>query len=323
MTDFGGKTAVVTGAASGIGRATAKALADAGATVTLLDVNDELGASAAEAAGGTYVHLDVSQPDEWRALFSSFDRLDLLHLNAGIYDISLTDITQVSDARYRAYTGVNLDGVFFGLREAIPLLEQSHGAVVVTSSMAGLMPLPGNPLYAATKWALIGLVRSVHGELERRGIRINALCPGAVATPLMGEDPHEFFDKIGVPSFEPDVLATHGGRHPRVRPQRRGRAAPPARGPRGVRVREAARALERRRHDGRVGRPAAPHPGARRRVRAGPGAVRARPRRRARRGGRGARHQRGGQDHAAARGQRAADARPRARSRSTATTSGT
>ena len=69
MTDFGGKQAVVTGAASGIGRATAKALADAGATVTLLDVNDEMGASAAEAAGGTYAHLDVSNPDEWRELF--------------------------------------------------------------------------------------------------------------------------------------------------------------------------------------------------------------------------------------------------------------
>src|SRR6185312_12659543 len=80
MTDFGGKQAVVTGAASGIGRATAKALADAGARVTLLDVNDELGASAAQASGGTYVHLDVSNPDEWRAFFASLDRLDLLHL---------------------------------------------------------------------------------------------------------------------------------------------------------------------------------------------------------------------------------------------------
>ncbi len=127
MSDFSGKQAVVTGAASGIGRATAKALADAGATVTLLDVNDELGASAAEAAGGTYVHLDVSEPEAWRELYGTLDQLDLLHLNAGIYDIALTDITQISDARYRAYTGVNLDGVFFGLREAIPLLEQSNG----------------------------------------------------------------------------------------------------------------------------------------------------------------------------------------------------
>jgi NAD(P)-dependent dehydrogenase (short-subunit alcohol dehydrogenase family) len=205
--DFGGKTAVVTGAASGIGRATAKALADAGATVWLLDVNDELGPEAAAAAGGTYTHLDVSDPDAWRELFGTLDQLDLLHLNAGIYDISLTDITQVTDARYRAYIGVNLDGVFFGLREAIPLLERTNGAVVVTSSMAGLMPLPGNPVYAATKWALMGLVRSVHGDLDRRGIRINALCPGAVATPLMGDEPREYFDKLGLPSFEPEVLA--------------------------------------------------------------------------------------------------------------------
>ena len=170
-------------------------------------MNDELGAGAAEAAGGTYVHLDVSQPDEWRVLFGSMERLDLLHLNAGIYDISLTDLTQISDERYRAYTGVNLDGVFFGLREAIPLLERSNGSVLLTSSMAGLVPLPGNPLYAATKWALIGLMRSVHGELEERGIRINALCPGAVATPLMGENPRQVFDDLGVPSFEPEVLA--------------------------------------------------------------------------------------------------------------------
>jgi NAD(P)-dependent dehydrogenase (short-subunit alcohol dehydrogenase family) len=207
MTDLGGKTAVVTGAASGIGRATAKALADAGAQVTLLDVNDELGAPAAEAAGGTYVHLDVSNPDEWRAFYSSLERLDLLHLNAGIYDISATDITAISDARYRAYLGVNVDGVFFGLREAIPLMERTGGAVLVTSSMAGLIPLPGNPVYALTKWGLIGLVRSVHGELAGRGIRINALCPGAVATPLMGEDPRAFFDQIGVTAYEPEDLA--------------------------------------------------------------------------------------------------------------------
>ena len=207
MADFGGKTAVVTGAASGIGRATAKALADAGATVWLLDVNDELGPSAAEEAGGTYTHLDVSDPSAWREFYGTLDQLDLLHLNAGIYDISLDDITRVTDARYRAYIGVNLDGVFFGLREAIPLLERTNGAVVVTSSMAGLIPLPGNPIYAATKWALIGLVRSVHAGLDGRGIRINALCPGGVATPLMGTDPHAFFESRGFPAFEPEVLA--------------------------------------------------------------------------------------------------------------------
>jgi NAD(P)-dependent dehydrogenase (short-subunit alcohol dehydrogenase family) len=208
MTDFGGKQAVVTGAASGIGRATARALADAGAEVTLLDVNDELGAAAAAESGGTYVHLDVSRPDAWRSLLASFDRLDLLHLNAGIYDVALEDITTISDDRYRAYMGVNVDGVFFGLREAIPLLEATKGAVVVTSSLAGIMPLPANPLYALTKWSLIGLVRSIHSELERRGIRINAVCPGAVATPLMGDDPHGWFADKGIVAFEPEDLAT-------------------------------------------------------------------------------------------------------------------
>ncbi len=73
--------------------------------------------------------------------------------------------------------------------------------------MAGLVPLPGNPVYALTKWALIGLVRSVHADLARRGIRINALCPGAVATPLMGDDPRAFFEGMGMAAFEPEDLA--------------------------------------------------------------------------------------------------------------------
>jgi NAD(P)-dependent dehydrogenase (short-subunit alcohol dehydrogenase family) len=207
VTDFHGKTAIVTGAASGIGRATARALADAGATVTLLDVNDDLGPSAAADAGGTYVHLDVSDSTAWTDLLRGFDRLDLLHLNAGIYETALADITEISDEKYRRYLGVNVDGVFFGLRAAIPLLEQAQGAVVVTSSMAGVMPLPANPLYAITKFGLVGLVRSVHGELERRGIRINALCPGAVATPLIGEDPHAWFGELGITALEPEDLA--------------------------------------------------------------------------------------------------------------------
>jgi NAD(P)-dependent dehydrogenase (short-subunit alcohol dehydrogenase family) len=207
VTDFSAKTAIVTGAASGIGRATAKALADAGADVTLCDVQDELGARAAEEVGGTYAHLDVSDPDAWAALVGGFERLDLLHLNAGIYDTALEDITTISVDRYRQYLGVNVDGVFFGLQRAIPLLEQARGAVVVTSSMAGIVPLPANPLYSLTKFSLIGLVRSIHRELDRRGIRVNALCPGAVATPLMGEDPHAWFDERGIVAFEPEVMA--------------------------------------------------------------------------------------------------------------------
>ena len=149
MTDFTGKTAIVTGAASGIGRATAKALADAGATVTLLDVQDELGARAAEDAGGTYAHLDVSDPDAWAELLGGFERLDLLHLNAGIYDTALADITSISDrALPRVPRASTSTACSSACASAIPLLEQANGAVVVTSSMAGVVPLPANPLYS-------------------------------------------------------------------------------------------------------------------------------------------------------------------------------
>ena len=202
-----GKTALVTGAASGIGLATAKALADGGAHVTLADVADDLGQRVADDVGGSYVHLDVSNPEEWTKALAGFDRLDLLHLNAGIYDIDLGDLTEVTEARYRAYLGVNVDGVFFGLRAAIPLLEESNGAVVVTSSMAGIVPLRTNPVYALTKFALNGFVRSVAPDLAARGIRINAVCPGAVATPIMGDDPHAWYEQHGVVALEPEELA--------------------------------------------------------------------------------------------------------------------
>ena len=143
-----GKTAIVTGAASGIGRATAKALADVGATVTL-STSRRAGRQRREEAGGTYAHLDVSPPDAWAELLAGFDRLDYLHLNAGIYDTALADITQISDARYRAYLGVNVDGVFFGLRSAIPRLEPAKGAVVVTIVDGGGRPAPRQPVVHA------------------------------------------------------------------------------------------------------------------------------------------------------------------------------
>jgi NAD(P)-dependent dehydrogenase (short-subunit alcohol dehydrogenase family) len=210
VTDLAGTTAIVTGAASGIGFATASRLAGRGTAVTLVDVNDERGAAAATELGGTYVHLDVTQPDEWRSLLATFDRLDYLHLNAGVHDEDLSDLTTVSDARYRTYLGVNVDGVFFGLRAAIPALERAGGGVVMMASTAGLAPLPLNPVYAMTKWAVVGLVRSVHRTLAERGIRLNAVAPGAVATPMVDpDDPHAWWAERGITPLEPtDIAAT-------------------------------------------------------------------------------------------------------------------
>ena len=208
MTDFHGKTAVVTGAASGIGRATARALAEAGATVTLLDVNDELGTSAAAAAGGTYVHLDVSDPAAWADLLGGFDRLDLLHLNAGIYDTALADITEISDERYRALPRRQRRRRVLRPAGAIPLLERSRrcgGRHVVDGGGGAAAREPAvrdHQVRARSAWCGASTVSS-----KRRGIRINALCPGAVATPLMGEDPHAWFGERGIVAFEPEDLA--------------------------------------------------------------------------------------------------------------------
>jgi NAD(P)-dependent dehydrogenase (short-subunit alcohol dehydrogenase family) len=207
MTALDGKVALVTGAASGIGRATARALAAAGASVTSADVSDAAGEAAAAEIGATYAHLDVSDPAAWSARLDGFERLDLLHLNAGIYDVARPDILSFDDASYRRYLGVNVDGVFFGLRGAVPLLERANGAVVVTASMAGVAPLPANPVYALTKYALVGLVRSVADDLFARGVRINAVCPGAVATPLMGDDTHGWFAARDIVALEPEDLA--------------------------------------------------------------------------------------------------------------------
>ena len=203
---------MVTGAARGIGAASARRLAEEGCRVVVVDVDvhgaealaAELGADAL--ALGADVSSEAEVAASMEAAVHRFGGVDLFHLNAGIGG-AYTPISEAETDDYDRVMAVDLRGVFFGLREAIPQLQRTHGAVVVTASQAGLVPLPGNPLYAATKWALIGLVRSVHADLEARGIRINALCPGAVATPLMGDDPHALFERMGVPSFEPEDLA--------------------------------------------------------------------------------------------------------------------
>ena len=190
--------ALVTGAASGIGRAIADRLGGAGYDVAALDVGE----------------LDVSDPAAWALFAAGLDRLDVACLNAGVVTGS-SSIADLTDEQYRRMLGVNVGGTVFGVRALLPALEAAGGQVVVTASLAGLVSMPNDPIYAGTKHFLIGFVRSVAPELAARGVSINAVCPGIVDTPLLGEQGRAAFEAAGFPLLSPEdvvegVLAALG-----------------------------------------------------------------------------------------------------------------
>ena len=188
-TAFAGKTAVVTGAASGVGAASARRLAEDGARVVAVDI-DERGADVAEEVGGRFVRLDVGDADAWAELVAGL-RADggvhLAHLNAGILAAREPQgFLETSVERYREMVGVNLYGVLLGIHALAPaIVDAGGGAIVATASLAGLLPYGGDPVYAATKHAVIGLVTSVAPQLGRAGVRVHAICPGGIDTPMV------------------------------------------------------------------------------------------------------------------------------------------
>ena len=186
------KIALITGAASGIGAAAAAELARSGVRVVLADVAAERGSKLASELGGLFVACDVSDPRQWEHLvercIAEAGVPDYAHLNAGIMsvppDADFLPIEALPLERYRRIMGVNLDGVFFGLRALLPHMRPRGGAITVTASMAGLMGIALDPVYAATKHALVGLVRSVAEALAGTPLRVNAICPGGVDTAI-------------------------------------------------------------------------------------------------------------------------------------------
>ena len=203
------KVVLVTGGASGIGAAVARRFARAGASVVIADVNDAAGKAVADDLAGLFVHTDVSSESDnaavVRAAVDAFGRLDVVHLNAGMGapDAFGPDLDL---AHYRRTLGVNLDGPFFGIRAAWPVLRETGGAIVVTSSIAGVAPAPFDPVYSATKHALIGLVRSFALAWADTRVTVNAVCPGFIDTPLIGEIRDEV-TKRGYAVADPDVVA--------------------------------------------------------------------------------------------------------------------
>jgi NAD(P)-dependent dehydrogenase (short-subunit alcohol dehydrogenase family) len=184
-----GKVAVITGAASGIGAGTAERFAAEGARVVLADTDSDRGRAVADALGeaATFVTTDVSREDDVAAMIRTaierFGRLDFLFNNAGLGGVSgPIDQTDIGDA-YQRTVGVLLTGPILGMKHAAPILrEQGSGSIVSTASVAGTAGGMGPHVYSALKAAVINLTRSVALELAPHGVRVNAICPGGIAT---------------------------------------------------------------------------------------------------------------------------------------------
>jgi NAD(P)-dependent dehydrogenase (short-subunit alcohol dehydrogenase family) len=204
------KVALVTGAAGGIGSATARALAAEGAVVVAADL-DEAGARAVAAeVGGHAIACDVSDLEANRAAVAfavdACGGLDLVHLNAGIGSGCGVD-GDFDLALYRRAMGVNLDGVVFGTHCALPALRaRGGGAIVATSSLAGLTGAPYDALYSANKHAVVGLTRSLGPPLAEEGIRFNAVCPGFAESAII-EPLREMIAASGVPIIPAEQVA--------------------------------------------------------------------------------------------------------------------
>ena len=217
---FEGTVALVTGGASGIGRATSRRLAQEGAKVVVADVDENGGKSVAEEIGGDFERLDVSDPEAWQATIAGIVErhggLQFAHLNAGITTFKAEpedlvdgfDLGTLPIANYRRIMATNVDGVILGASACVGAIGASGGGcIVATASAAGVIAFPPDPIYTSTKHAVVGFIRAQAPLLEPAGIMLHAVLPGVVDTNLLTRDFADEARAIGIKVMSPDEIA--------------------------------------------------------------------------------------------------------------------
>lgn len=215
-----GRKALITGGASGIGYATAKRFKDEGAGIVIVDFNASTGKQAASALGVTFVQADASDSSQvaeaFRQAQDALGGLDIAYMNAGV-TTQQPNFVDLTDEQYFRILNINVNGVVFGVREAIRAMAAGGGSILATASLAGLISYQGDPIYALTKHAVVGLVRGLGPTLREQGITLNAICPGITATPLVGDEAIKMLETANFPVIPPEdianacVLAITGG----------------------------------------------------------------------------------------------------------------
>ena len=203
MSRFTGKTVVITGGNSGIGLAAAKAFAAEGARLVISGRDEQTLKKAAREIGGEVlaVRADVTQAGDLDKLFGEtqrrFDQVDVLFVNAGI--AKFAPLAETSETLFDELVATNFKGAYFTIQKALPLLRD-HSSIVINTTAAHRIGLPMTSVYTASKAALRSLARSLSAELIERGIRVNAVAPGPIETPIYG--------RLGLPPEAVQELAT-------------------------------------------------------------------------------------------------------------------